>query len=417
MRAVRRRRRLVGAFVATVLLVSCGGDDAEPSTSTETATVRTSTTSTTSVATTGSTGPVLPVEVPERAVWVHLFDPTLTTRSGIEAVVAELAAADVDAVVAQVARRHDAYYDSGYLPPTPDPALEPGLDVLATLIELARPHGIQVHAWISVGPAIHEAYADLTLPDGHVWLEHGPDSTDSWMTVDEAGTVSREHLDPGVPAVRDHAVAIVDDVSSLYDVDGVHLDYVRYDGRQWGYNPAALARFHADTGRDDRPAVDDADWIAWRTAQTEALVAEAGRVLHERRPGALLTAAVIAGGPGPSASPGGFAGTRAAAEMFQDWPAWLADGSVDAVFAMAYGREAVPEQAERFRQWADFAAELDERHPDMVVVGVGAYLNSPDDALAQLALADGATGHVALYSFQQDSAEEPRGRVIGAWPG
>lgn len=401
------------AIAAAALLAACGGDDAEPSTSTAPAPSPT----TTAVVTTTSTVPVVPVTVPARAVWVHLFDPTLTSRAGIEAVVAELAAADVDAVVAQVARRHDAYYDSGYLPPTPDPELEQGLDVLATLIELARPHGIQVHAWVSVGPAIHEAYADLTLPEGHVWLEHGPDSSDSWMTVDVAGTVSREHLDPGVPAVRDHAVAIVDDIASRYDVDGVHLDYVRYDGRQWGYNPAALARFQEETGRSDRPAADDAEWVAWRTRQTQALVAEARRVLHEHRPGALLTAAVIAGGPGPSASPGGFAGTRAAAEMFQDWQAWLADGAVDAVFAMAYDREAVPEQAESFRQWAAFAGELHERHPDQVVLGVGAYLNSPADALSQLSLADGATGHVALYSFQQDSAQEPRGQVIAAWPG
>lgn len=35
-------------------------------------------------------------------------------------------------------------------------------------------------------------------------------------------------LDPGNPAVKDYLRALVGEVVSKYDVDGIHLDYVRY---------------------------------------------------------------------------------------------------------------------------------------------------------------------------------------------
>lgn len=415
----RSRTALLAVLIAVV--GACGDGGSESSTSTrpaaETATtadpVEPATTSTTT--TTPTVPEAIVVTPPRRSVWVNLFDPTLTTSAGVDVLVADLVAADVDAVIAQVARRHDAYYDSAYLPATPDPQLEPGHDVLSALLDAARPHGIQVHAWFAVAPANHPAYEGLVLPDRHVWNAHGPESPDSWMSVDVDGTTSRDYLDVSLPAVRAHAVAIVEDIATRYPVDGVHLDYVRYDAARWGYHPTVLARFHDETGRTDRPLPTDDEWVQWRQAQTEALVVEARDALHEARPGAVLSAAVIAGGPGPSALPGGFADTRAAADVMQNWPAWLEDGAVDLVFAMSYNRESVPEQAQRFRQWSRFAGELAERHPDRVAIGVGAYLNRTDEALAQLAVADEATGLVALYSYQQDSSDAPRGRVLELW--
>ncbi|MGY6499779.1 MAG: glycoside hydrolase family 10 protein [Acidimicrobiales bacterium] len=416
----RRRpltRQLAALGVAAVLLAACGGgagvaDDVDPAT-TSTTDAATTSTSNPSTSTTEAPDPV--VAPPRRSVWVHLFDDSLKTPAGVEQVIADTVAADLDAVIVQVARRHDAYYDSGYLPPTPDPGLDPGLDVLAAVIDAAAPHGIQVHAWFVIAPAIHPEYQGLTLPDGHLWLDHGPASDDPWMTVDVDGVTSEDYLDVGIEAVHDHTVAIVGDVASRYPVDGVHLDYARYDDARWGYHPAALERFRRDTGRTDRPGVDDPDWVRWRTSRTADLVGAARDELHRHRPGALLSVAVIAGGEGPAPDGSGFAGTRAAARMFQDWPAWLDEDRVDMVFAMAYTREHEPDQARWYRQWVAFAGTLSERHPARVAVGVGAYLNDVDDVLVQLDLADAATGHVAVYSYQQDSADGERGEALRRW--
>ncbi|MFP3905764.1 MAG: glycoside hydrolase family 10 protein [Acidimicrobiales bacterium] len=407
-------RWLLRSLVVAAVLTACSGagdgDASGPGNGSELTTTAppaadTTTTSSSTTTVPRSTGP------PESSVWVHLFDETLKTPAGVETMLDEVEAAGIDAVIAQVARRHDAYYDSAYLPPTPDPALEPGFDVLEALVDGGHERGLQIHAWFVVAPTYHEEYDELTLPPGHVWLDHGPDSEDPWTTVAEDGTGS-EYLDVGLPVVHDHVAAIVEDIAGRYPVDGVHLDYVRYDDDHWGYHPRALDLFRLDTGRTGRPAPDDPDWVAWRTERTAALIERAATTLDTVRPEALLSAAVIAGGEGPAAAPEGFAGTRAASRMFQDWPRWLDDDRLDFVVAMAYAREAVPEQAEWFRQWVDFAGSLAERHPGRVAVGVGAYLNSVDDALTQVELAREATGHLAVYSYQQDSADGPRGAVL-----
>ncbi len=407
------------ALALVAALVSCGGDaadegqiaDSSPPTDTESADTEPTPPPTASPPIGTDPVPAEPAPIPESSVWVHLFDDTLKTPEGVEAMLDEVAEAGIDAVIAQVARRHDAYYDSGYLPPTPDPALADDFDVLDALVAGAHARGLQIHAWFVVAPATHPEYDDLDLPAGHVWVEHGPDSADSWVTRDAAGR-SADYFDVGIEPVHDHVASIISDIASRYDVDGVHLDYVRYDGAEWGYHPDALSSFAAATGRTDVPTIDDPDWVAWRTSRTADLIDRARDALTDARPEARLSVAVIAGGEGPSARPDGFAGTRAASGMFQDWPTWVADGSVDFVIAMAYTREGVPDQARWFRQWVEFAGELADDHPGRVAIGIGAYLNPVESGLTQLDLAREATGHVAIYSYQQDSSDSERGELM-----
>jgi uncharacterized lipoprotein YddW (UPF0748 family) len=411
--------RPITALICACVLIGAAcstgsGDSAGAPSTTSPADPTPSTTATTSTtpSTTSTTLAPTPLDPPASSVWVHLFDETLKTPEGVDEMLDEVAEAGIDAVIAQVARRHDAYYESGYLPRTPDPGLEPGFDVLAALVEGARTRGLQVHAWFVVAPGYHHQYDALTLPSGHVWLDHGPGSPDSWMTVAHDGSSSTEYFDVGLEAVHEHVEQIVTDIATRYAVDGVHLDYVRYDGARWGYHPDALEQFSLTTGRTDRPSIDDAQWSAWRRERTAALVERAGEALAAARPRAMLSAAVIAGGPGPSSSPGGFPGTRAATHMYQDWPDWLERDLVDFLVAMSYTRESNAEHASWFRQWVAFAGELAERHPGQVGIGVGAYLNSVDQALTQIELVQTRVGTVGVYSYQQDSASAPRGEVL-----
>lgn len=349
---------------------------------------------------------------------MHLFDDTLKSAAGMETMLDTAAAAGLNAVFVQVIRRHDGYYDSAVLPPTPDPALEPGFDVLRAAVEGGHRRGLQVHAWITVATAWHEEYRDLELPPGHVTRDHGPDSDDSWMTVSRNGTVSREYFDVGLPELRDHVGAIVTDIASRYDVDGVHLDYARYAGAEWGYHPRALERFRAETGSEGTPAPTDAVWAEWRRAQSRAVVERARAALADARPQALLSAAVIAQAAGPSTFPNGFAGTRAYADYAQDWAAWATDGLLDVAVPMIYVRENVVEQAQWFRQWLDFAAGLQaEPGGAEIVAGIGGWLNPVAAAAMQASEALSRTAGVSVFSYQQDSNDSARGTFLDALGG
>ena len=343
-----------------------------------------------------------------RGAWVHLFDDTLKTRDGIARVVEELAGAGADTVIAQVARRHDAYYASEVLPATADPDLAPGLDVLDELIRVAARHDIDVHAWVTVAPTWHAVYDDLPAPPGWLPAERGlpAEPSQRWVTRTADGTWS-DYLDPALPAVRDHVAAVVAELAAVDGVAGVHLDYVRYASERHGYHPAALEAFRRETGATGTPAPDDPAWSAWRRDQTRALVVAARQAVEATDPDVLLSAAVIAWGAGPDGIDA-FGETRAYREALQDWPDWARDDLLDAVLPMVYFRAHDPEQAEWFEQWIAFQRELAAQTSTRVVPGVGGWLNRPDATLAQV-LASATVGDGALvYSYQQPTDDGSR---------
>ena len=351
--------------------------------------------------------PLTPEDFLERAAWVHLFDDALKTREGIRRVVAELAGAEATAIVAEVVRRQDAYYDSEVLAPTADPALEPGLDVLAVLVEEAHAAGLEVHAWIPVAPTWHESYVGLPAPDGWLTAEHGLNApeADRWVTRTFDGTWDT-YLDPGLPEVRAHAAAVAGEIAAGYDVDGIHLDYVRYASERHGYHPRALARYQQETGATGTPAPDDPAWSDWRRDQVTELARAAAAAVDASGSPAMLSVAVISWGEGPGGpTTSSFAETRAYTEALQDWAAWAETGLVDVIMPMNYFREAKPDQAAWLRTWLVYQEQLAARTGTRIVPGIAGYLNSPSDALTQVGLAMASSGAAAMYSYQGSTSD------------
>lgn len=349
-------------------------------------------------------------EAEVRGVWVHLFDDALKTRAGIHRVLDDVVRAGANTVVAQVIRRQDAYYDSDVLPRTPDPALPGDLDVLGELTAAARDRGLEVHAWYSVLQGYHSYYDDLTLPPGHVWREHGPGAADTWATRNDDGDTGT-YLDPGHPGVHDHVADTLAEIAASYDVDAVHLDYVRYPGRgEWGYNPTSVARFQERYDRADTPEPDDGEWSAWRRAQTRQLARRTLVEVADAAPEVDVSMAASTMGPGP-VSAGGYRSTRTFSWVFQDWPRWLEEGAVDAAFPMNYFREHDATQRAWFDDWVAFEADLTEH--GTLAVGQGSYLNTRAGSLAQLARARAATDGVVLYSYQQAASSGAPQALLG----
>ncbi|MCC5947787.1 MAG: family 10 glycosylhydrolase [Nitriliruptoraceae bacterium] len=343
-----------------------------------------------------------PLRTPVRAVWVHLFDDTLKSPEGIDRLVDELVAAEATAVIAQVARRHDAYYDSAVLPATTDPALAAGHDVIEALTDRAHEAGIEVHAWISIAPTTHAVYDELPAIVDWLTTAHGRDAPEAerWVSRTAEGTWT-DYLDPALPEVRTHVTDIVRELAASTEVDGIHLDYARYEHERAGYHPRALERFVQEMGGSASPAADDPAWVAWRQEQTRQLVAAAREVVDRAERPVALTAATITWGEAPSSAQG-FATTRPATEALQDWPGWVRDGIVDAVLPMNYFREHEAEQAGWRTGWLAFEGELAaSTEGTLVVPGIGGWLNRDDAVLTQLGEAIDGTDGAALYSYQQ----------------
>jgi uncharacterized lipoprotein YddW (UPF0748 family) len=344
-----------------------------------------------------------------RGAWVHLFDGSLKNATSVKKVVDELAAADVNVIIAQVARRHDAYYPSTVLPRTTDPAVASDFDLITTLTTAAHARGIEVHAWFAIAPTYHPVYASIPAPSPNwIYTTHGrlAPLAERWVTRRYDGTWT-DYLDPGVPQVQDHVGRVAGELARK-GVDGVHLDYVRYDAVDEGYNPIALAAYRQATGTTVTPSPTNATWTRWRREQTRELVRHARAAIRASGRDVALSAAVISWGDGPpTPDRAGFAQTSAYTRVLQDWDNWVRNGELDAVMPMNYFRAHDPAQAAWFSRWITYERALARDAAAQVVPGPAGYLNYPANVRSQVRAAMSVDGAM-VYSYQQPTLDGTR---------
>jgi uncharacterized lipoprotein YddW (UPF0748 family) len=278
-----------------------------------------------------------------RALWV--VRDALRTPEDIDRCVDFAAQARFHILFVQVRGRADAYYGSKLEPPAPDLRYSlRDFDPLLYTITRARAAGIEVHAWINVYYAWSNG--DVVPPEGHVVRSHP-----EWLVTDSRGVRADERpvdewkaagiegyfLSPFSAGARDHIVSVVADLIDRYDVDGIHLDYVRFPGAEYGFGLDARTRFALEWGFDpvqvhsDSSGVSavvgasgaaalDSLWSARRVQQVDSLVV-AIRAATGDLP---LSAAVV---PDPEV---------ARKDKGQDWINWVHNRWVDFVVPMAY---------------------------------------------------------------------------------
>ena len=336
-----------------------------------------------------------------RALWV--VRDAITTPESINRLVDFAVQTRFQILFVQVRGRGDAYYESALDPPAS--ALTAPLadfDPLRYLIELAHREGIEVHAWLNV----YFAWSNPkeAPPPSHLIARH-PD----WILTDARGVrmdripasrwkserIEGYFLSPGVPALRTHMAAVVRELVSRYDVDGIHLDYIRYPNREYSYDPASRSRFMLKWGIDpvdlngNRVALEkmvgapalalmDSIYASDRVQQVDSMV----MAIHAACPDRVaLSAAVIAD---PIAARG---------DKGQDWARWVHKGWVDFVVPMAYS---MPPLEIEYRAGI-YKRTVGANH---VLIGLGVY-DGRDEYLAEsvsLLRGVGLAGY-AIFSY------------------
>jgi uncharacterized lipoprotein YddW (UPF0748 family) len=365
-----------------------------------------------------------------RALWV--MRTSLTSPDQIARLVRDARVSGFNTLLVQVRGRGDSYFVQGVEPRPPQLAREPAtFDPLAQTLTIAHAAGLRVHAWINVNLI---ASATLLPADpGHVMRKHP-----EWLMLPRAlapELIKRDPRDPAyvarlaswsrahsssieglytspipVDAAR-YVESVISDIVDRYPLDGVHLDYIRYPTAEFDYSAMAVAAFRESVQADLNPAERarlDARlarepliytdtfperWQLYRRARLTDLVARIRMAVKNRRPQAMLTAAVK-----PD--------VRDAFESrLQDWQDWASRGLLDAICPMAY----TPDLA-RFRQAVQGAARA--AAPQALWAGIGAYRLDSAETVSHIraARAAGARG-IALFSY--DSLSAPELKTIG----
>jgi uncharacterized lipoprotein YddW (UPF0748 family) len=178
-------------------------------------------------------------ELTTRTIFVDRFDYTASSASNINSIINNAASLGFTDVVFQVRGRADAFYNGSIYEPKATSA--GSVDPLAVAINAAHARGIKLHAWINSLPLwnLNAAPSASTVqnPPLHPFNQVATPTraNPGFRVIDINGNVepgsgysTYSLFNPVLPATHDHINNVVRDIATRYDVDGIHLDYIRY---------------------------------------------------------------------------------------------------------------------------------------------------------------------------------------------
>lgn len=341
-------------------------------------------------------GPELPPGgVEARGIWVTRWD--FASAADIATIMDRARQAGFNQVYFQVRGTADAYYDSDLEPWAASLGglgVNPGWDPLAVAVAEAHERDLQLHTWLNTFPVWSGSSPPGDSTPAHIYNAHP-----EWICADESGTPMAPGSgyvfgSPGNPDLRTHIGLVAADIVSKYDVDGVHLDYIRYPGLSYCHDAVSEARFAEASTAD--PGL---TWETWQREQVTATVEGVRAAMDGVDPETDLSTAVW----GIHENVWGWSSvSQGYVEYFQDPRAWT--DHVDGIAPMIYWSIKEP-----YATRLDFRAILDDHIENMgdtpVYAGIEGNYESFDEIAAQIQYAreTGAGGYVIFaYSYLVD---------------
>ena len=296
----------------------------------------------------------LAIELEGRGVWVwpNTFgsDP-VTGPQNLEAFLDYIHSLNFN-MIFLVVKSHKAYYPSQIAP------IHPGWDqwdIIETSVELAHQRNIEVHAWIVV------------FPESNGLLDEHPE----YSSINRKGEADCGFACPARQEVRGYETSIAVEIASNYDVDGIHLDYIRYCDRTYCYCDYCRQTYYNEYGVDPLNLEEnDPDWVAWRNQQVTIQVYEIHNAVKAVKPNCYISAAVF---NYPDY-------VNDYWNIYQDWTYWLNNNYMEFVCPMNY-----EDTLERFIRRTESAVEvIPEGKYCYVGIGLWEIYNNPDLVLAQI---------------------------------
>jgi len=340
-----------------------------------------------------------------RALWVTRW--AYTYPEDVQEIVARAAYANFNIIFFQVRGQADAYYHSNYEPwaarLTGYPGTlgqDPGWDPLGTAVKLAHAAGLELHAWVNVYPvwitsSEAEAPPQDVTPEHLFWKLSHAYGWAHWRQWDEEGPMQLDdyppvrylYASPAVTLTVNHIVSVCQDIVTNYEVDGLHLDHIRYAGPEFSHDPISKASFVEAQILDP-----ELTWEDWQRAQVTSLVGDLYEVISPK-PDLVLTAAVwpIYQDQWGWITWDGYSG------YYQDSQGWMEAAVIDAISPMLY-TITIQDYPNRFDVLVhDFVSHANGRH---VWPGITANYASFDEIWSRIKIARQARASgQAIFSY------------------
>jgi len=341
-----------------------------------------------------------------QCLWV--VRDALQSQKSIDDLIDFASEKNINDLFVQVRGRGDALYKSQMIPRS---QLLPSneFDPLSYLLQNIKGKGIKVHAWVNV----YLIWSNRTMPidKQHIIYknEDWVDTTEEWpLNINrQLNRISRNSegegvfLAPNHPEVNNYLVSVFKEIIDNYEIDGLHLDYIRYQDADYGRNPYAIAKFKKDVGRDPNPWFLEMErsnvasqrlignlkqWNNSKRSSITNLVKEIKELINDTRPNIILSAAVK-----PN--------LYVARERFlQEWDVWLAAGYVDWVVPMNYS----PNMSDFSQNISVINDNFPKKYRDKIIMGIALYNQSSVDAAKKIkySIEEKFVG-ISVFSYNQ----------------
>ena len=306
-----------------------------------------------------------------RGLWIT--SSSLFSKNEIDEVIRTAEEKKFNNLVIQVRARGDAYYRSDVVP-IPEEIKITEFDPLEYFISEAHKRDIKVHAWFNV----FILWSSPSKPKNkdHIFYLR-PDwfckSYNELITNSVNLNSSNEivFISPGIKSVQEYLLSVFNEVIERYDVDGIHLDYIRYPGENFGYCDVLKKNFYLQYNYDPLQIEVQQDdlinslgeegylnlkekWNNFRAKHITDLVNRLKIQMNRKKASLVLSAAVI-----PNIY-------RARNIFFQYWDDWINKGYVDFVIPMNYEIS-----LKTFKENAEYMVKYIDN--EKIVMGVSAY--------------------------------------------
>ena len=313
-----------------------------------------------------------------------------------------------DIVFVQVRGRGYSFYNSDIVPK--HPKIDPSFDPLEYAVTLGQALGIEVHAWMNT----YILWSSKSTPKNinHIyythkdWAEtnmHG--KSDIQIKLSELQSPQWEgiFLAPTHPDVNPYLLSVFSEVFEKYDVNGIHLDYIRFQDEIYGYNKKGMHVFDEIYNINPRDIVRgiistrfgwnqefvDSMYIAWDQYRRDA-VTDLVRKTYEKiniiGKNISLSAAVK-----PNLVDSKY-------RWFQEWDKWIEEDIINYVVPMNYYKEI----HDFNRSVQIMKSNLNINDLSMVIMGVSTYNQDAQSAADKILLAR-LNGFQGISVFSWDS--------------
>lgn len=258
-------------------------------------------------------------------------------KEELSAILDRLQKANINTVLLQTRIRATTIYPSQYEPwdgcLSGFPGKSPGYDALRFAIDECHKRGMEVHAWV------------VTIPVGK-WNSYGCRQLRKRFPrlikrIDQDG-----YMDPEATQTGCYLAEMCREIVQRYDVDGIHLDYIRYP-ETWKF------RIGKDQARGN----------------ITRIVEKIHQAVKKEKPWVKMSCSPI--GKFDDLSRYWSHGWNAYTKVAQDAQAWLKDGLMDELFPMMYFRG---------DQFFPFAIDWKEHsYGKIIAPGLGIYFLDPKE--------------------------------------